>query len=71
MNIAYCAACNPPRVIGAPVGLGPSSHKVSGGAVHKGKTLIVADVIEDRRGKGEAPQVYMDRLQAKYASRLT
>jgi len=70
MNIAYCAECTPARVIGAPVGLGPCSHKV-GGVVHKGKTLIVTDVIEDRRGKGEAPQVYMDRLQAKYASRLT
>lgn len=69
MNIAYCAECTPARVIGAPVGLGPSSHKV-GGVVHKGKTLIVTDVIEDRRVKGEPPQVYLDRLAAKYANQL-
>lgn len=70
MNIAYCAECTPARVIGAPVGLGPSSHKV-GGVVHGGKALIVTDDIEDRRGKGEAPQKYLDRLTTKYASRLT
>jgi hypothetical protein len=71
MNIAYCGECKPPTVIGAPVGLGPCSHKLANGTVHRGKTLRVADAVEDRRGKGEAPQAYLDRLATKYAAKLT
>ena len=68
MNIAYCAECK--KVIGAPVGLGPCSHRLPTGVAHQGKTLVVSDVAEDRRGKGEAPQAYLDRLGKKYASKL-
>lgn len=69
MNIAYCVQCTPARVLGAPVGLGPCSHKVKG-VVHAGKTLVVADAVEDRQAKGERPQVYLDRLAKKYADKL-
>lgn len=71
MNIAYCAVCAPPKVIGAAAGNGQPSHKVEAGVVHRGKLLVVADSVEDRQGKGEAPQVYLDRLGTKYASKLT
>lgn len=71
MNIAYCAACSPPKVIGAAAGNGPSFHKTASGAIHRGKLLVVSDAIEDRQGKGEPPQVYLDRLAKKYAAKLT
>lgn len=69
MNIAYCVECKPARVLGAPAGLGPCSHKVKG-VVHQGKTLVVDDVPEDRQSRAEAPQVYLDRLGKKYAPKL-
>lgn len=69
MNIAYCAECKPPKVLGAPVGLSSCSHKV-GGDVHKGKILVLGETVEDRRGPKEDPQAYLDRLAKKYASRL-
>jgi hypothetical protein len=40
------------------------------GVVHAGKTLVVADAVEDRQAKGERPQVYLDRLAKKYADKL-
>lgn len=71
MNIAYCAQCKPPTVLGAPVGLGPCSHRLKDGTVHQGKTLKVADDAADLRGKEEQPQKYLERLAKKYASKLT